>query len=201
MQRRLEDLRYWVGPVDGVFGDLTEQAVFAFQKVNRLSIDGIVGPETRAALDEPEHTYRSRSTTGDIIEVDKSLQVLAHVVDGDVRWVWNTSTGTEKPYTNDGQEFLADTPPGSHTIYRQIDGVREADLGDLYRPKYFHRDGIAIHGYSSVPPYPDSHGCVRLSFEAMDYVWEAGIAPIDSTVLVHGTTPPTPSAGSGPESG
>lgn len=31
LQRRLEELRYWVGPKDGAFGPLTEQAVMALQ--------------------------------------------------------------------------------------------------------------------------------------------------------------------------
>jgi lipoprotein-anchoring transpeptidase ErfK/SrfK len=31
----------------------------------------------------------------------------------------------------------------------------------LYYPSYF-LGGIAIHGSNSIPPYPDSHGCVRV---------------------------------------
>ena len=31
----------------------------------------------------------------------------------------------------------------------------------MYYSMYFLR-GFAIHGYASVPPYPASHGCVRL---------------------------------------
>ena len=30
-------------------------------------------------------------------------------------------------------------------------------------PKYFTWSGIAVHGYTSVPPYPASHGCTRVS--------------------------------------
>ena len=59
-------------------------------------------------------------------------------------------------------------------------------LGPLYRPKYFHEDGIAVHGYDVVPPYPASHGCARLTFAAMDYVWANGLMPMGSTVLVYG---------------
>src|SRR5262249_56853665 len=42
IQQRLTDLGYWLGPVNGVYGDLTVQAVYAFQKVNGLKIDGQV---------------------------------------------------------------------------------------------------------------------------------------------------------------
>lgn len=37
---------------DGVFGPLTEEAVRDFQRVNHLTVDGIVGPETTAALQD-----------------------------------------------------------------------------------------------------------------------------------------------------
>ncbi len=40
LQAQLEALRYWVGPHDGVFGWLTEQAVYAFQKANDITVDG-----------------------------------------------------------------------------------------------------------------------------------------------------------------
>ena len=43
----------------------------------------------------------------------------------------------------------------------EIDGWRDAPLGMLWRPKYFN-GGIAVHGAPSVPPYPASHGCVRM---------------------------------------
>ena len=38
------------GPVDGVFGPKTEEAVRRFQERQSLGIDGIVGPKTRSAL-------------------------------------------------------------------------------------------------------------------------------------------------------
>jgi hypothetical protein len=37
-------------PADGVFGPITERAVKRFQRRRRLVVDGIVGPQTRAAL-------------------------------------------------------------------------------------------------------------------------------------------------------
>jgi peptidoglycan hydrolase-like protein with peptidoglycan-binding domain len=46
----LEDLGYEVGPIDGIFGSLTEAGVKAFQENMSLTVDGLVGPETKAAL-------------------------------------------------------------------------------------------------------------------------------------------------------
>ncbi|MBU3004262.1 peptidoglycan-binding protein [Paraglaciecola arctica] len=49
-QGRLRALGYPVGPVDGIVGDLTRNATRAFQADHKLSVDGIIGPQTRAAL-------------------------------------------------------------------------------------------------------------------------------------------------------
>ncbi|HVM01489.1 MAG TPA: L,D-transpeptidase family protein [Acidimicrobiales bacterium] len=188
LQRRLRDLGYWVGPVDGVFGELLEQAVFAFQKYEGLTVDGVVTRATRAALSRASRPA-PRSAGGDRIEVDKARQLLFVVRGGRAEWVFNTSTGTEEPYTFEGQTYLADTPEGRWTVYREIDGVRVSNLGRLVRPKYFHEDGIAIHGYAFVPPYPVSHGCVRVTLPAIDFIWGNGLAPIGAEVWVYGTTP------------
>jgi peptidoglycan hydrolase-like protein with peptidoglycan-binding domain/DNA invertase Pin-like site-specific DNA recombinase len=50
LQRRLERLGYGPGPVDGLYGPLTEAAVERFQRASGLQVDGIVGPLTRQAL-------------------------------------------------------------------------------------------------------------------------------------------------------
>ncbi len=47
-----------------------------------------------------------------------------------------------------------------------------------------HRDGIAVHGYGSVPAYPASHGCARVSLPAMDMIWRERLMPSGATVLV-----------------
>jgi hypothetical protein len=50
IQKRLDELGYPVGAVDGVYGVATAAAVRAFQRDRGLAVDGIVGPKTRAAL-------------------------------------------------------------------------------------------------------------------------------------------------------
>ena len=188
LQGRLQELRFWVGTIDGVYGDLTEQAVRALQKAAGLGIDGIVGPATWGALDGGV-TVEPRSTQGLVWEVDKARQLLLLARDGALEWIFHTSTGTEQPYTYRGRTLLADTPPGRHEIEWHVDGWRDGALGRLYRPKYFHPDGIAIHGYHSVPSVPASHGCVRVTVEAMDFIWREDLAPLGTTVWVYGATP------------
>ncbi len=129
LQERLTALRFWLGAPDGAFGHLTEQAVYAFQKANGITVDGRVGPETRAALADPIAPV-PRTRAGRATEIDKARQLLYSVVDGRIDWVFNTSTGTELPYDHPhGYTALADTPPGTHTVFWETDGWEDGNLG------------------------------------------------------------------------
>ena len=79
---------------------------------------------------------------------------------------------------------MAITPTGLFAINRQIDGMVTDSLGQLWRPKYFD-SGFAIHGDGSVPPTPASHGCVRVSDEAIDWIWNQNLAPIGTLVWIY----------------
>jgi peptidoglycan hydrolase-like protein with peptidoglycan-binding domain len=184
IQRRLEAMGYWTGGANGGYGPLTQQAVWAFQKIHGLPRTGNVDPATRLAFRTATRP-RPRSTSGYVAEVDKARQVVIIARNGRAEWIFNTSTGTERPYTFEGRTYLADTPPGIFTVNRQVDGVRHGELGTLYRPKYFHPDGIAFHGYPNVPPYPASHGCVRLTNAAINWVWDNNVIPLGTTVWVY----------------
>lgn len=50
LQRQLESAGFATGGIDGQFGPKTESAVRAFQRARGLTVDGIVGPQTRRAL-------------------------------------------------------------------------------------------------------------------------------------------------------
>jgi peptidoglycan hydrolase-like protein with peptidoglycan-binding domain len=173
LQERLAELSYWLGTPDGTFGDTTLHAVVALQKVAGLPRDGVVGPDTRTALDDgPRPT--PHSTTGRVVEIDLDRQVVLIVTDGRVDRILDTSTGSV-PGT---------TPRGTWATYREVDGPRYAPLGLLWRPKYFY-EGVALHGFTSVPAYPASHGCVRLTYPAMDMLWADGLVPLGTPVWVY----------------
>ena len=160
LQQRLTALHYDVAGVDGVFGENTLHVVYAFQKVQKIDVDGVVGPVTWARLASPTVPAPRHASSSAAVEIDLSLRVVYLTRNGAVTLVVDASPG--KPSTP--------TPPGSFTISRRIDGWRQSDLGLLWRPNYFY-GGYALHGSTSVPTYAASHGCVRVSIAAMNRLW------------------------------
>ncbi len=184
LQQRLVALGYWLGTPYGVFGDSTEQAVYALQKAGGITRDGVVGPATEKALNE-RIVPHPRSTTGYVVEVDLTDDVIMIVDNGKLLYIFNTSTGGGYTYVGTGGVVaIADTPVGVFHVYTEVDGMVTDSLGQLWRPKYFY-SGFAIHGDSYVPPYPVSHGCVRVSDEAIDWIWQANVIPIGTEVWVY----------------
>jgi len=143
LERVLQDLHYAV-QFDGVYGDDDIEAIYAFQKVEGLPRTGIVTPALWARLLHA-HVPPARYA-GSHIEVDKTRQVLFVVRGGKVALVVAASTGA-----------TGNTPLGLWHVYRKVTGFDWV----LYYPNYFLR-GFAVHGYPDVPPYPASHGCVRI---------------------------------------
>jgi peptidoglycan hydrolase-like protein with peptidoglycan-binding domain len=183
-QLRLMAMSYWLPGANGVFDANMQQAVYAFQKANGLPRTGVIDPLTQAVMRTADRP-RARSTSGPVIEIDKTRQILMVVQSGAVRYTLNASTGSDHPYTLDGVGYSAHTPEGMFTVIRQVDGPDHGPLGVLWRPKYFTWSGIAVHGYTSVPPYPASHGCTRVSNDAMNWIWANNIMPIGEPVWVY----------------
>lgn len=190
LQDRLTALGYWLGTPDGTYGSLTVQAVMAFQKYEGLAITGTADDATRQRLAVAGRPVPTDPDGGYDVEIDKRRQLIMFVEDGRMRWTMNTSTGSEVPYDEEGGSGTAITPTGTFTVCHERDYLRESSLGSLWRPKYFQcARGIAVHGATSVPSYPASHGCVRVTYPAMDFVWEQGLMPLGARVWVHGSIP------------
>ncbi len=155
LEQRLTDLTYRPGPIDGVFDKRTYQAVIAFQKWEGLSRNGVVGADDWARLVSAARPEPSVATSGTWIEVNKARQVLLLVEDGAVVRTLPVSTGSAS--------VGIVTPSRMFTVYRTAP-VWE---GPRYKPCYL-RNLLAIHGYPSVPAWPASHGCVRVTLWDMD---------------------------------
>ena len=204
IQERLLQAGYWLMAVDGDYGLTTKQAVMAFQKYHGLKTSGSVDAATALALTAISERPTSRSQrdgdvrNGVLLEVDKDRQILMIVVSGRVEWVINTSTGNGQWYLEQNQKDPTKweigqsiTDSGRFKVNREREnGWWSGDLGEIYRPKYFN-GGIAVHGSRSIPNYPASHGCVRVSVPAMDMIWASSLVPKGTPVWVYGADPET----------
>lgn len=161
-EKLLAGLGYWILKVDGKADASTRHAITAFQKVEGRKRTGVLSSADMEAL-RIASPPQARHMTGDLhVEIDISRQALFLVnADGAVTHVLPVSSGNEKKYFDQGKWQIAHTPRGRFRIERKINGVREASLGSLYYPNYFY-GGVAIHGSTSIPAFPASHGCVRI---------------------------------------
>jgi peptidoglycan hydrolase-like protein with peptidoglycan-binding domain len=192
IQLRLTQLGFWLSAADGEYGLSTKQAVMAYEKYMGLDADGKVDQATADALTAMTQRPVARANAGTLVEVDKSKQLLFFVIGGQTAWILNTSTGNGEEYTEQDKNTPGEvitgvslTPSGLHKVNRERpEGWWEGDLGEIYRPKYF-VGGVAVHGSNSIPNYPASHGCVRVSVPAMDWIWDSGIMPLTTPVWVH----------------
>ena len=174
LQQRLIALHYFdVATADGVFGQDTYHAVIAFQKVQGLTRDGVAGPATWAKLAKPYVPAPRHRMAAASLEVNLAKQVIYYVRNGTIQRIIDASTGSGAWYYSQGRWARAITPTGRFQIYRRYsNGWQPGPLGSMYRPNYFYR-GYAVHGMTSVPAYPASHGCVRMTVPTMDRMWSS----------------------------
>lgn len=198
VQERLTALGFDPGPADGIFGLMTTQAVWAFEKLvlgtsrteatgridqaawQQLMSDVTIAPR-RATNAQADHTevYLAEQV---MIVFEKDVPVvISHISTGELN-----SDGTPAEYCEtatydtdaQGRELaepvtkavcaMAKTPGGVFTYKRQVEGKRVSPLGGMWNPVYFNY-GIAVHGALNVPLEPASHGCVRIPMHISDY--------------------------------
>jgi N-acetylmuramoyl-L-alanine amidase len=85
IQSRLRNWGYYDGIVDGIFGYKTFNAVKLFQQKNGLTVDGIVGPETLAALGLPTGSAPTANQGGYSGGSSADIELLARLVHGEAR--------------------------------------------------------------------------------------------------------------------
>lgn len=180
-ERKLSDLGYWTGPVDGVFDAGTRSALIAFQKWEGREVTG------RLTLAELEAIRAGKSPTArepgyEHVEVDLDRQVMLIISAGGSVRALPVSTGSGKEFFDDGQTSIAYTPRGRFIVYDKIAGWESGPIGRMYYPNYI-SGGIAIHGSRSVPSKPATHGCIRIPMHAAR---EAGkLLKLQTIVLVY----------------
>ena len=152
LARQLSALHYVVPSLSSTFSDDFVQSVYAFQKVQGLERTGSADAALWTRVEHPRIPQPRYADPANHIEIDKTHQVLYLVRGGAIALISPVSTAGIAGYY---------TPEGRFAIYRKVVGYDPSPLGVLLNPMYF-VGGYAIHGNPSVPPYPASHGCVRV---------------------------------------
>jgi lipoprotein-anchoring transpeptidase ErfK/SrfK len=166
LQQRLAALKYYPGRADGKFGQYTLEAVWAFQEVQGLKVDGTVGPIAKRALVSPR-AYHSHYPKGGALRVEVNLttRVLVVYQNNKVALISHISAGGGYYYCGSNGCGYAVTPTGRFKTTVYMPGWVTVPLGQMYNPVFFIRTSYAIHGSSSVPLNPVSHGCVRIPMD------------------------------------
>ena len=192
VQDRLIELNFDPGEPDGVFGERTRQAIWAFEKlvmgVPRDDITGKVDAQMWSRMQDPlEILPRRPDSTPNHTEVYLPEQVLIVFRDNVPAIITHISSGTDEEWCEEvtispgeqdnetgtqaikkGVCGVSWTPGGVYKFYRLVVGRRESQLGGMYNPVYFNK-GIAVHGAQEVPDVPASHGCIRLPMHISEY--------------------------------
>jgi L,D-transpeptidase catalytic domain/Putative peptidoglycan binding domain len=181
-ERRLSEMGYLTGRVDGTIDGDTRVGLITFQKWEGRKVTGSL---TRSELNaiRDANAPQPKDSGYKHVEVDLERQVLLLIDnEGGVKSILPVSTGSGKHYKEKRMSGLAYTPRGRFRIYNKLSGWRRSPLGLLYYPNYF-SDGLAIHGNPSVPHSPRSHGCVRIPMFAASAISKQ--LPVGTIVLIY----------------
>ncbi|HTT00081.1 MAG TPA: L,D-transpeptidase family protein [Streptosporangiaceae bacterium] len=173
LQKRLAALKYYPGPADGQFGLDTLEAVWAFKEVQGYPVNSanedVVSRATERALVHPRSPKVLVPHGGSMrIEVNMRNETLVLYNRNRVELISHVSTGAG---CLPGQGCGWDTPTGNFRTIWFYRGWIQVPLGEMYNPVFFIGSTFAIHGElnTSVPWYPDSHGCVRIPYDIANF--------------------------------
>lgn len=128
VQSLLNRIGYNAGPVDGIFGSRTYQAVTAFQTNNSLVPDGIVGPATWAVLDRLLRGYDTYT-----VRPGDTLYQIARAYYTSVDAIITANPGIDPNVIMVGQRLVIpygidvvtlDVAPTYEIVQRQIEGLK-----------------------------------------------------------------------------
>ncbi len=175
LEYRLTALKYRPGPVDGVYDTRTKDAVTAFQKVEKLTRDGIAGPGVWERLATAQTPVPKGDEPGQRVEVDIDRQVLFMINDNKVWKIIHVSTGGSGSRTLKGHFKIE---------YKMPSWVRCSYGTLIYWVSYFDFDHLlAVHGDPEVPSWADSHGCVRVPIWTAQELYEE--MPMGTSVYIY----------------
>jgi peptidoglycan hydrolase-like protein with peptidoglycan-binding domain len=173
VQRRLNQLHYYAGKVDGQYGQDTAEAVWAFKEAQGLPMNAatntLVTYKFRHDLIHPRMPKVLVPKGGrNRIEINQNDELLVLYRANKVRLILHVSSGGGYHFCDPhgGACSTAITPDGNYKALSFYHGWETVPLGKMYNPVFFIGTAYAIHGDVPVPWYPASHGCVRIWMDA-----------------------------------
>ena len=148
VQAKLYNWGYYKGIVDGVYGYKTYQSLRQFQTNNGLTVDGIAGPETLAALGLNQYIPKSSSSGSATVSRDADL--LAHIIHGEAR----------------GEPYIGKVAIAAVILNRTRDGrFPKTIAGVIYQPGAF--DAVA-DGQINLQPNQSAYTAARDALNGWD---------------------------------
>jgi hypothetical protein len=217
VQTRLVELGFDPGPVDVIYGLMTIQSVWAFEKLilgtPSAEATGRLTPEMWDRMQDPI-TIAPRRPLGNANHVEIYLpeqvmvvfhsdapRLITHIASGELdengepkKYCETIKLDTDAngvPLPEPIEKAIcgyAKTPGGIFDVDRFVPGTRNGPLGSMWNPIYFNY-GIAIHGAKNVPLEPASHGCVRIPMHISEYT-QSIIAKGDQVYVWNGKKEP-----------
>jgi lipoprotein-anchoring transpeptidase ErfK/SrfK len=172
---------------------ITKAAVEAFETQNAIGVDGIAGPAVWTALINDTINHKVATTPYVYVLVNKVVpQGLTLWNNGVAQYVGiPINTGAPGADTVDGTFAVFE-----HVRYSEMKGTNPDgstyDDPNVPYASYFN-GGDALHGFIRAQyGYPQSNGCVEMSYANAAVVWP--LTPIGTLVTVEGPAEPGPPA-------
>lgn len=162
IQSRLKSWGYYNGDIDGIYGYQTYQAVRLFQQKNGLTVDGIAGPETLAAIGLPTGTTGQYAPTA--ASNNKDVDLLARLIHGEGR----------------GEPYVGQVAIGAVVLNRTRDSRFPSSIaGVIYQPGAF---DVVTDGQINLAPDTSSINAAKDALNGWDptngciYYWNPATA-------------------------